>query len=282
MPRKKNPQNQYWNQAVEDAVCVYNSTEDTIEKDKAYRIIYPALCKVAEVMYHKVKFSYSDDYMEDTMADCVVHLTENLGKFHCGKGTKSFSYFTVCAKYFYIQLSNRNYKYFQRTIPISSMDEKWDKENSDRDDELKSQTAQLFYGFLAYCEHNFEKMFNVKYQPYARVVLDTISNFEHIQDFRRRKLLGVIFRNGNMSEAEKNIVTKQINVMTTHLTLFKERWQTGDNSLDICRKTHLTEEEQQIVRDTVIPGKRNNGSLVLAKRFGVDVKVIYDYLKSTI
>ena len=38
MPRKKNPNNQYWNQAVEDAVCGYNSTTTQAEREKHYKI----------------------------------------------------------------------------------------------------------------------------------------------------------------------------------------------------------------------------------------------------
>ena len=282
MPRKKNANTQYWNQAVEDAVCAYNSTDDHSEKEKHFRVIYPALSKVAEVMYHKVKFSYSDDDMQDTMAECVIHLTENLPKFKCGQGTKSFSYMTVCARFFYIQLSNKNYRYFQRVIPISSMVENWDVENADREDEIKSENAQLFYDFIDYCNYNFEEMFTTKYKPYAKIILDSLANFEDIEDFRNRKVLQFIYKRGNVSETKKTNINRTLNVMISHLTLFKKSWYDGKESLELCRKTTLTPEEKQIIKNTIIPGKKNNGTTSLARRFGVDIKVINDYIKAYI
>ena len=279
MPKKKNPQNQYWNQTVEDAVCSYNSATIQAEREKHYRIIYPALCKVAEVIYHKVKFSYSDDDIEDIMASCVAHLTENLSKFKCDKGTKSFSYFTVCARFFYIQLSNKNYRYFQKNIPLSSLPENWDVENHDRNDEIKSLSSSLLFDFIDYCNLNFENIFPPKLRKYAIAIIDTISNFEDIQDFRNRKVLKTIYENGNINERQKTNINKAINIMISHMTLFKKRWLKGDESLELCRKTFLTNEEKQIIKNTIVVGRKNNGTVALAKKFGVDVRIIQDFLK---
>ena len=45
MPKKKNPNNNYFNQEVEDAVCVYLNSDDHNERERAFRLIYPALNK---------------------------------------------------------------------------------------------------------------------------------------------------------------------------------------------------------------------------------------------
>lgn len=281
MPKKKNPNNNYFNQEVEDAVCAYLSTDNQLEKEKHFRIIYPALCKIAEVWYHKVKFSYSDDDMEDVMANCVAWLVEKMPMFKCGKGTKAYSYYTVTARFYYIQLANKNYNYFKKNIPLSSMIHNWDVENSDRDDECRRDSARLLSAFVSYCNHNIEKMFPPKLRKYAIAVLDTLTNFEDIEDFRNRKVLQTIYRKNGITEREKTFVNKAINVMVAHLTLFKERFYEGDESLDMCVKTELTEDEKRIVKENVIVGRKNNGSVAYARKFGVDVSVVTEYLKST-
>jgi hypothetical protein len=280
MPRKKNPKNNYWNQAVEDAVCGYNSATTQSEREKHYRIIYPALCKVAEVLYHKTKFSYSDDDMRDTMAECVIHLTENLGKFKCGIGTKAFSYFTVSARFFYIQLSNRNYRYFQNTIPISSMTENWDVENNDRDDDRKKESAELFYAFLKYCELHYDTIMPIKYKALAKELLNRLNNFENEEELNRRKILNSVYIQLSNREKDRAYLTKVVNIFSSHLTLFKERWESGNESLELCTKNYLTDDEKDFIKKNFKYTKGNTGAAVIARKLGVDVHIVNDYAKS--
>jgi len=70
MSRPKNPNNNYFNQSVEDAIHQYNLSTNDAEKNKLFRIIYPALFKVAEVWYNKIKPTYVELPMEDLQADC--------------------------------------------------------------------------------------------------------------------------------------------------------------------------------------------------------------------
>lgn len=279
MPRKKNPNNNYFNQQVEDAVCAYLSTTDSIEREKHFRIIYPALCKIAEVWYHKVKFTYSDDEMHDVMANCVAWLVEKMDKFKCGQGTKAFSYYTVTARFYYIQLANKNYNYFKKNIPLSSMTDNWDVENSDSDDYIHSENARMLSDFVKYCKHNFELMFNKKFQKYAAMVLDAMENFEEIEDFRKRKVLQHIFKKHGVTESQKTNITKVINMLVSNFTLWKSRWDSGDDSLDFIKKNYLTLEEQKIIKENIKVGKKNNGTIAYARKFGVDVNVVINALK---
>lgn len=279
MPRKstKKP---YFDETVEEAVCAYLHTDNQSEREKHFRIIYPALCKIAEVWYHKVKFSYSDDDREDIMANCVAWLVEKMPMFKCGNGTKAYSYYSVTARFYYIQLANKNYNYFKKNVPLSSMTHNWDVENTDRDDERKSESARLLNKFIEYCNVNMEKMFHPKLRFYAKAVLNTISNFEDIDDFRNRKVLQLIYKNNNIVERKKTYINKAINVMVAHLNLFKDRFYEGDESLEMCVKNHLTDEEKRIVRENIIVGRKNNGTVSFARKFGVDVSVVSDYLKT--
>jgi len=279
MPRKKNPNNQYWNQAVEDAVCGYNSTTTQAEREKHYKVIYPAFCKVAEVMYHKVKFSYSDDDMKDTMSDCVIHLTQNLSKFKCGQGTKSFSYFTVAARFFYIQLSNKNYRYFQHTIPLSSMTDNWDIENCDSRDEEKMENARLFHTFLDYCEINAENIWKPTQLKYGLELISILKSFEELETLNRRDILNqacYAFKEGN-----RVAVTKMANELNAQYTLFKQRFQNDDHSMDYIHKDYLTDDEKEYILKNAIKGKQKLGYKSMARKFGVSIDTVRDYLKLT-
>ena len=280
MPRKKNPNNNYFNQEVEDAVCAYLHTDNQSEREKHFRIIYPALCKIAEVWYNKLKFSYSDDDREDVMANCVAWLVEKMDKFKCGQGTKAFSYYTVTAKFYYMQLSNKNYAYFKRYIPISDMGENWDVENSDSEDGIKSENAQFLFDFIKYLNTNFDSIFPSRYKPFAKIVLDTISNYEDIEDFRNRKVLQVIYKRGNVAEREKTKVNRAINIMIAQLNLFRKRWLEDDSSMQLLIKDYLTTEEKEIIKNTVRLGVKNNGATELARNFGVSVELVMNYAKS--
>lgn len=281
MPRKKNPNNNYFNQNVEDAVCAYLHSTNEAERNKHFKIIYPALCKIAEVWYHKLKFTYSDDDREDVMASCVAWLVEKMDKFQCGMGTKAFSYYTVTAKFYYMQLSNKNYRYFQRFIPISDMGENWDMQNSDIEDEKRNNISNLYNDFIDYCNINFDKIFSTNLKIYGRIILDTISKYEDIQDYRSRKVLQIIYRNGNVTENQKTKVNKAMNVLAAHFNLFRVRWASGNESLELCQKNELSDEEKSIIKSTIVVGRKNNGTVALAKKFGVDVKVVTEFLKTT-
>lgn len=279
MPRKKNPTNNYFNQEVEDAVCAYLHTDNQIEREKHFKIIYPALQKIAEVWYHKTKFSYSDDEMQDVMANCVAWLVEKMPMFRCGEGTKAFSYYTVTARFYYIQLSNKNYNYFKRNIPLSSMNQNWDVEGYEGEDYIHSENARMLSDFTKYCQHNLEKIFSPRLRRYALMVLDAMENFEEIEDFRKRKVLQHIFKKHNVSENQKTNITKVVNALTANFNLWKERWDTGDDSLEFIQKNYLTYEEQQIIKENIKIGRKNNGTVSYARRFGVDVSVITNALK---
>jgi len=102
MPKPKNPNNQYFHSGVEDAIHQYNVSTDESEKNKLFRIIYPALAKIAEVWYNKIKPTYVELPMEDLQADCLCFLVQKMHMVKEGKG-KAFSYLTVTARNYYIQ-----------------------------------------------------------------------------------------------------------------------------------------------------------------------------------
>ena len=43
------------NESVEQAIQLYNISQTQLERDRHFRIIYPAIYKIAEVYYNKIK-----------------------------------------------------------------------------------------------------------------------------------------------------------------------------------------------------------------------------------
>jgi hypothetical protein len=281
MPRKKNPNNNYFNSDVENAVCVYlNSTNDR-ERETAFRIIYPALQKISEVWHNKLKVSYHDTDSIDMQMDCVAHIVEKMHMFECGKGTKSFSYFTVMAKFYYMIHNQKNYKYFQRNTPISHLPETFDVTNTDARDERAKEAKLLLEAFTMYLELNIEKILpKEKYRVVGTYLIDLLNNFETFGELNRRKMVNEMAAVKGMPA--RNHITKIMNNLTAQFNLFKEQWVKGNTSLNFIEKTALTREEKMIVKNTFKNNTIMLGLTKMAKEFGVTEPVLREYVNTII
>ncbi len=281
MPRKKNPDNNYFNQAVEDAVCVYLNSDNQREKETAFRIMYPALCKIAEVWHNKLKVSYHDTDSIDMQMDCVAHIVEKMHMFECGKGTKAFSYFTVMAKFYYMIHNNRNYKYFQRYTPISCMSVTFDTPNTDARDEKAKESKMLLEAFTMYLELNIEQIIpKERYRPVGTYLIDLLNNFEKVEDINRRKIVNQMASVDGMPPRAQ--ITKVMNYLTSQFNLFKTQWMDGNTSLNFIEKTQLTREEQIIIKENFKQNSIKLGITRLAKEFGISEPILREYINTLI
>jgi hypothetical protein len=281
MPRKKNPDNNYFNQAVEDAVCIYLNSDKQRERETAFRIIYPALQKIAEVWFNKLKVSYMDTDSIDMQMDCVAHIVEKMHMFNCGTGTKSFSYFTVMAKFYYMIHNNRNYTHVKRYIPISYMSIEFDKPNTDVRDEKAKEAKLLLEAFTLYLELNLEQILpKEKYRPVGTYLIDLLNNFEKVEDINRRKIVNQMSLVDGMPS--RHHITKIMNYLTSQFNLFKKQWMDGNTSLNFIEKTALTKEEKMIVKENFKSTSVKFGITRMAKQFGVSEPVLREYISTII
>lgn len=275
MPKKKNPANNYFNQAVEEAVCTYLSSDDDKVRNEVFKLIYPAFCKIAQVMFNKMRLTYFDDDPEDVQANCVAFMVEKLPKFKCNTGSKAFSYFTVVAKFYLIQENNKNYRVFQKVTPLSHMDEKWDVEDEARREEEKELNSRLYYDFLMYCEINFEQIFDKLQQPYAKKLLSVLNSFEHYE-LNRRKILKVV----ENELGDRHKLAKTMLVIQAQFNLFKERFDKDIHSFEYIKKDELSEEDKLYIRSNLIHRKQSNGTNAIARKLGLPVKIVREYVKT--
>jgi hypothetical protein len=281
MPRKKNPNNNYFNQTVEDAVCVYLNSDNQREKENAFKLIYPALCKIAEVWFNKLKISYYDTDSIDMQMDCVAHIVEKMHMFECGKGTKSFSYFTVMAKFYYMIHNDRNYKYYKKYTPMSYMSVTFDKPNSDERDAKSKEAKILLEAFTMYLELNLDRILpKPKYRIVGTYLVDLLNNFERVEEINRRKIVNQMAAVDGMPS--RHHITKIMNDLTAQFNLFRKQWMTGNTSLNFIEKTSLTKEEKMIVKENYKSTSVKCGITRLAKQFGVTEPVLREYISTII
>jgi hypothetical protein len=272
MPRKKNPNSasNYFNESVEEAIQLYNKAETQIERDKLFRIIYPAIYKIAEVMYNKVKPMYMDGEMLDIMLDCTSYLTERMYRIKEGKG-KAFSYFTVCARNYYIFHNTKGYSGTKKTLKLDVLNENWDiaDDSSKRIEEMEN-SAKLFHAFVDYIDENKDKFVNTKKgNIVVSALVDFLRDVDSIEDFNRRNIMNDLTEI-NGYKVDRHYITKVFNRLQMHYNVFSREWLRTGKPIPFWGKDKLTEEEIKFCIENYVPNKGGYSVVGLSKKFNVD------------
>jgi len=272
MGRKKNPNSasNYFNESVEEAIQLYNKAETQSERDNLFRIIYPAIYKIAEVMYNKVKPTYMDGDILEIMMDCTSYLTERMYRITVGKG-KAFSYFTVCARNFYIFHNQRAYTGTKKTLKLDYLNENWDiaDETSDRVEEMET-SAKLLHAFVDYMDENRDRFVNTKKgNIVVAAIIDFLRDVDSIQDFNRRNIMND-FTEINGYKVDRHYITKVFNRLQMHFGVFSKEWLKTGKSIPFWDKDELTPEEVKFCVENYTPNKGGLSIVGLSKRFNVE------------
>jgi hypothetical protein len=271
MPRKKNPNNNYFHEGVEEAIQLYNVAETEREKNRLFGIIYPALFKIAEVYYNKIKPVYIDGDPLDIQYECVSYLTERLYRIQRGKG-KAFSYMTICAKNYYIFHNQRGYTGTKKTLKLDVLNENWDI--ADIDDERAQQmedSAELLNAFADYLETNLQSFNTVhtrKSAPVVAAVVELIRNIDNIEDFNRRTIMNNLTEINGL-KIDRHYITKMFNRFEVHYINFRKEWDKGNRS-NFKMKEELTQDEIDYCIKHYKIQDRETGVRALSKKFRVE------------
>jgi hypothetical protein len=105
-PKKNN----YFTEETDKAVVEYQNTEDDRERNRIFnKHLYVPLKKICEVYANSIDHAYVEEDLEDRINDCLAHLvTSAIYKFNPAAG-KAYSYFSVSAKFFFMQLNMKGY-----------------------------------------------------------------------------------------------------------------------------------------------------------------------------
>lgn len=279
MPRKKNPNNNYFNSDVEDAIHAFNKTTDERQRNRLFRTIYPALCKVAEVWYNKIKPTYVDLEPLEMQSDCVTFLLEKIPMVKEGKG-KAFSYLTVTAKNYYILANQSAYRKRLKYDSLESMPEWFDVEEvvSNRVEEMETNSA-LFDNFIQYMENNFEDMFPAKKQKiFASSFLEKIKTYGVGVHFNRREMLNEL---SDETGIERGIVTKHVNRIATFYSSFKDYFEQNLSQPQFKEKLHISESDADYIKKNYQHYGKNNGINGIARKLGINYTILRNWVKKT-
>jgi hypothetical protein len=280
MPRKKNPTNNYFHEGVEEAIQLYNKSESELERNRLFTIIYPALAKISEVYYNKIKPIYMEGDPLEIQMDCTCYLTERLPRIKEGKG-KAFSYFTICAKNYYIYWNTKGYKEVQRTVKLDVLNENWDiADDSSKRTEQMEDSAKLLSAFVDYMdEHKSKFVHTKKGNVVVTAVIDLLRDIDSIEDFNRRNIMNDLTEI-NGYKIDRHYVTKVFNRLQLHYGVFSREWKRTGKAIPFWDKDKLTPEEIKFCIENYTPNKGGLSIVGLSKRFNVEEYTIRKELYS--
>lgn len=211
-PRGKGSDKMYFTQDTENAIIVFNGTEDNVARNEIYntQIKYP-FEKLVENVFNTFKFSYFETGPLDVQKETVSHLVANIHKFEAGKG-KAFSYFSIIAKNYLIALNNGTYKRFNQHVDISEERDENTVQLQSEDKHYKDAEMQEFMRLMVeFWENNVNKIFTKQRDlDIANAVIELFRNSERIDAFNKKALYLYI---RDISSCKTQQITKVINKM---------------------------------------------------------------------
>jgi hypothetical protein len=273
MGRKKNANSvsNYFDEPVETAIHLYNKAETERERNRLFSIIYPALSKVSEVFYNKIKPTYIEGDPIEIQMDCIAYLTERLFRIKEGKG-KAFSYMTVCARNFYIFHNMKGYKDVQKTLSLDHLNENWDiaDDSQQRIDEMDAAES-LLNAFTDYLEKNKEGLYSNNTKKSVHMIdaiIDLLRSGDTLENFNRRDIMNDLVEIDGI-RVDRHYVTKMFNRITMHYEAFRKEWNKTGKSIEFIDKQELTPNEIKYCIENYSQANRKFGVIALAKQFKV-------------
>lgn len=278
MPRKKNPNNNYFNQDVENAIHQFNLSTDERERNQLFSIIYPALAKICQVWRNKIKPTYVQLPDTELEADCLTFLLEKLPMIKAGKG-KAFSYLTVTARNYYILANQNAYRKRLKGYSLEGMPDTFDVEEkpSHRVEEME-WNGTLYDAFIEYMESNFEEMFpQSTHKIFGRLFLDKLKVDGLSEDFNKRKFLNDIAKDSGI---ERQRVTKQLNRVASFYSTFKEYYEKHGVKPQFKEKLYLTESDKEYIHKHYQHYSKHSGLNGISRMLGIKYEVVRNYIRS--
>jgi hypothetical protein len=280
MGRKKNPNNNYFNQDVETAIHLYNLSTDDREKNKLFNTIYPALAKVAEVWRNKIKPVYVELTPEELEMDCITFMLERLHMIKEGKG-KAYSYLTVTARNYYIQENMKGYAKKLKGYSLETMPDTFDVPEviTDRVEQMEWNSV-LFDSFMEYMEENFENIFVSKAQKrFGECFIVKIKENVLRTDFNRRRVLNEITSETGI---ERGQITKHVSRVASQFSTFKDYYEKWGKKPEFKQKVEITESDKEYIKKHYQHYSKRNGLQGISRKLGLEYDIVKAYVKSTL
>jgi hypothetical protein len=192
------PSKNYFTQATEDAIVLYNNTNDFVLKSKIYgEKIHYGFFKLTQNIIHKFKFYHTEvENIEDLQHEIITFLLSKIHLFDPTRGAKAFSYFGTIVKRWLILYNEKNYKKKVASIPITSLNDDITEsytieENNSSSDRLPyNDKLSLFVDlYVEHCTNHIFTLFPKDEEAkIADAILELFRKRDHLPIFNKKAL----------------------------------------------------------------------------------------------
>jgi len=185
MARKAKNKN-YFTQETEDAIVLYNNTENPALKSKIYEEkIHYAFFKLTQNIIHTFKFYHTEvEDLEHLQHEIIVFLLSKIHLFNPNNGAKAYSYFGTIVKRWCILYNDKNYKSKIKKVAIAELEQ--DDSYSYTLDSVSPQKDKLSYFIDQYVDYVTENIYDFFPKEFDAKIADAI-----LELFRKRDQIDI-------------------------------------------------------------------------------------------
>jgi hypothetical protein len=222
MARKAKNKN-YFTQETEDAIVLYNNTENPALKSKIYEEkIHYAFFKLTQNIIHTFKFYHTEvEDLEHLQHEIIVFLLSKIHLFNPNNGAKAYSYFGTIVKRWCILYNDKNYKSKIKKVAISELEQ--DDSYSYTLDSTSPQKDKLSYFIDQYVDYITENIYDFFPKEYdakiADAILELFRKRDQIDIFNKKALY--IYIHEMIPDAKTPKITKIANLL---YNIFKKNY----------------------------------------------------------
>jgi DNA-directed RNA polymerase specialized sigma24 family protein len=189
--KKKKKGVQYFNQATEDAIVLYNNTQDPELRSKIYNEkIHYSFFKLTENIIHTFKFYYTEvENIEDLQHEIITFLLSKIHLFNPERGAKAYSYFGTITKRYLILSNQKNYKKRIDITDLESIEEDENHSYTLEDSVYDDRLSKFIDLYTDHCTQNIYKIFPKEYDAQiADAILELFRKRENLDIFNKKAL----------------------------------------------------------------------------------------------
>jgi hypothetical protein len=185
MSRKAKNKN-YFTQETEDAIVLYNNTENPTLKSKIYEEkIHYAFFKLTQNIIHTFKFYHTEvEDLEHLQHEIIVFLLSKIHLFNPNNGAKAYSYFGTIVKRWCILYNDKNYKSKIKKVAIAELEQ--DDSYSYTLDSVSPQKDKLSHFIDQYVDYVTENIYDFFPKEFDAKIADAI-----LELFRKRDQIDI-------------------------------------------------------------------------------------------
>ena len=190
--RRKKSKN-YFTQDTEDAIVLYNNTEDSKIRSKIYeREIHYAFFKLTENIIHTFKFYHTEvEKLEHLQHEIITFLLSKIHLFDPGRGAKAYSYFGTIVKRWLILYNTKNYNKKVKKVPVDNLMKEGSTHTYNMKDvgKEKDDLDKYIDLFVNYTTQNILELFPKKNDAQiADAILELFRKRETLEVFNKKAL----------------------------------------------------------------------------------------------